>query len=93
MDNCILLYTRKALNLYGVGSLRNSVVHMLILTRRIGETIRIGDEVSITVLDAKGGGTKIGINAPKEISVHREEIYEKIARESQTSQQKRSQQK
>jgi carbon storage regulator len=65
---------------------------MLILTRRIGETIRIGDEVSITVLDAKGGGTKIGINAPKEISVHREEIYEKIARESQAGQQKSRQQ-
>ena len=55
---------------------------MLILTRRIGETIKIGDEVSITVLDTKGGSTKIGINAPKEISVHREEIYDKIARES-----------
>jgi len=55
---------------------------MLILTRRIGETIKIGDEVSITVLDAKGGGTKIGINAPKEIAVHREEIYNKIARET-----------
>lgn len=54
---------------------------MLILTRRIGETIRIGDEVSLTVLDAKGGGTKIGISAPKEVAVHREEIYEKIARE------------
>ena len=61
------------------------VVHMLILTRRIGETIKIGDEVSITILDAKGGGTKIGINAPKEISVHREEIYEKIARESRNA--------
>ena len=58
---------------------------MLILTRRIGETIKIGDEVSITILDAKGGGTKIGINAPKEISVHREEIYEKIARESKNA--------
>jgi len=55
---------------------------MLILTRRIGETIKIGDEVSVTVLDTKGGSTKIGINAPKEIAVHREEIYEKIARES-----------
>ena len=61
------------------------VVHMLILTRRIGETIKIGDEVSITILDAKGGGTKIGINAPKEISVHREEIYDKIARESKNA--------
>jgi len=56
---------------------------MLILTRRIGETIKIGDEVSITVLDAKGGGTKIGISAPKEVAVHREEVYEKIARESE----------
>ena len=61
------------------------VVHMLILTRRIGETIKIGDEVSITILDAKGGGIKIGINAPKEISVHREEIYDKIARESKNA--------
>jgi len=56
---------------------------MLILTRRIGETIRVGDEVSLTVLDAKGGSTKIGITAPKEVAVHREEIYEKIAREEQ----------
>jgi len=56
---------------------------MLILTRRIGETIRIGDEVSITVLDAKGGSTKIGISAPKEVAVHREEIYDKIARENE----------
>ena len=58
---------------------------MLILTRRIGETIKIGDEVSITVLEATGGGTKIGINAPKEISVHREEIYEKIAKEAKNA--------
>lgn len=55
---------------------------MLILTRRIGETIKIGDEVSITVLDAKGGGAKIGIDAPKEVAVHREEIYEKIAQQT-----------
>lgn len=59
---------------------------MLILTRRIGETIKIGDEVSITVLDTKGGSTKIGINAPKEIAVHREEIYDKIAGKSDSSQ-------
>lgn len=58
---------------------------MLILTRRIGETIRIGDDVSLTVLDAKGGGTKIGITAPKEVAVHREEIYDKIARESEAA--------
>ena len=59
------------------------VVSMLILTRRIGETIRIGDDVSLTVLDAKGGGAKIGITAPKEVAVHREEIYDKIAREDE----------
>lgn len=62
--------------------LTDQVVSMLILTRRIGETIRIGDEVAITILDSKGGGTKIGIKAPQEIAVHREEIYEKIAREA-----------
>lgn len=51
---------------------------MLILTRRIDETIRIGDNVSITVLEIKGNQVRLGINAPKEISVHREEIYKRI---------------
>lgn len=51
---------------------------MLILTRRIGETIIIGDDISITLLGIKGHQIRLGINAPKEISVHREEIYEKI---------------
>jgi len=54
---------------------------MLILTRRVGETVMIGNEVSITVLGVKGNQVRIGINAPKHIAVHREEIYERIKRE------------
>ena len=59
---------------------------MLILTRRVGETLMIGDEVSVTVLSAKGNNIRIGINAPKEVSVHREEVYQRIANANQDTQ-------
>jgi carbon storage regulator len=55
---------------------------MLILTRRIGETIIIGDDIEVSVLGIKGNQVRVGVNAPKDVSVHREEIYQKIQNEN-----------
>ena len=56
---------------------------MLILTRRVGETLMIGDDISVTVLGVKGNQVRIGVNAPKEVAVHREEIFERIRAEEE----------
>ncbi|MBK8162585.1 MAG: carbon storage regulator CsrA [Gammaproteobacteria bacterium] len=54
---------------------------MLILTRRVGETLVIGDDVTVTVLSVRGNQVRIGVNAPKNVTVHREEIYQRIQQE------------
>ena len=58
---------------------------MLILTRRVGESLMVGDEVTVTVLGVKGNQVRIGVNAPKDVSVHRQEIYERIQAEQMPS--------
>jgi carbon storage regulator len=55
---------------------------MLILTRRVGESVMIGDQVTVTVLGVKGNQVRLGVNAPRDVAVHREEIYERIKVES-----------
>ncbi len=58
---------------------------MLILTRRVGETLMVGDDVTVTVLGVKGNQVRIGVNAPKDVSVHREEIYQRIQKEKENN--------
>lgn len=65
---------------------------MLILTRRVGETVMIGEEVSITILGVKGNQVRVGINAPKNVAVHREEIFDRIKSEDGSSDQDEAQQ-
>jgi len=59
------------------------LVGMLILTCRVGETLMIGDNVTVTVLGTKGSQVRLGVNAPRDVSVHREEIYERIQKEKE----------
>jgi carbon storage regulator len=58
---------------------------MLILTRRVGETLMIGDSVTVTILGVKGNQVRVGITAPKDVAVHREEIFQRIGREAAAS--------
>mgnify|MGYP000400672993 CR=1 FL=1 len=58
---------------------------MLILTRRVGETLVIGDDVNVTVLGVRGNQVRLGVNAPKEVAVHREEIYQRIQNEDDSN--------
>ncbi len=58
---------------------------MLVLTRKLGEVIKIGDKIKVVVISVEGGSVKLGVEAPEEIPVHREEIYEKIAAENKAA--------
>jgi carbon storage regulator len=63
---------------------------MLILTRRVGESLMIGDEITVTVLGVKGNQVRIGVNAPRDVAVHREEIYHRIQREKEPGEEAQS---
>lgn len=65
-------------------------VNVLILTRRVGETLMVGDDVTVTVLGVKGNQVRIGVNAPKDVAVHREEIYQRIQQENGSPEEEKS---
>ncbi|MGI9570100.1 MAG: carbon storage regulator CsrA [Desulfobulbia bacterium] len=58
---------------------------MLILTRKIGEAVKIGDDIEVSIIGVKGNQVRLGINAPNDVAVHREEIYERIKQDNQSS--------
>ena len=58
---------------------------MLILTRKIGEAVKIGDDIEVSIIGVKGNQVRLGINAPNDVAVHREEIYERIKQDSQSA--------
>lgn len=68
-----------------IGSYGETEAAMLILTRRVGETLVIGDDVTVTVLGVKGNQVRLGVNAPRDLPVHREEIYERIQQEKRAA--------
>ncbi len=57
---------------------------MLILTRRVGESLMIGDQITVTILGVKGNQVRVGVSAPKDVAVHREEVYQRIHRKQKT---------
>ena len=69
--------------MHGCAGYTTGISDMLILTRRVGETLMVGDEVTVTVLGVKGNQVRLGVNAPKHVAVHREEIYNRIQGEEQ----------
>jgi carbon storage regulator len=77
----LVLSSPQARKLYNEGNQEMTI--MLILTRRVGETVMVGTDVTVTVLGVKGNQVRIGINAPKHVTVHREEIFQRIQLEQQ----------
>ena len=65
------------------GHVSQEALHMLVLTRKTGEGIIIGDDIKITIVELKGGGVRVGIDAPRDMKIHRQEVYDRIKQENQ----------